>query len=95
MNDIEILEKMIENEGECMSFANDEICKKCPMSKLKKREDGYYYSCLEAVGASVADLLLSSDDLEAEQITKSINDKYLVSAKKVLADLNVQKMLED
>lgn len=46
-----ILSKIIENEGSCTSWANKDICKLCPLSMLKKKEDGTYLSCIEALGA--------------------------------------------
>lgn len=93
MNDIEILEKMIENGGDCKSFAVDEsVCANCPMSKLKKRPDGSYYSCLDALGVSD---IINSDSIMTSNIYDEINQKYLDEAKKILSDIKIQEMLED
>lgn len=51
MTEEEILEKIIEEEGNCC-WANKSICEQCPLSKLKKRPDGTYYSCAESVKIS-------------------------------------------
>lgn len=45
-----ILNKIIENEGSCTHWANASICERCPLSKLRKKEDGTYLSCVEALG---------------------------------------------
>lgn len=46
-----ILQKIVNEEGNC-SWANSRVCAACPMSKLKKRPNGDYYSCVEAVGVN-------------------------------------------
>lgn len=48
---MKILNKIIENEGSCTQWASSEICSLCPLSKLRKKEDGTYLSCIEALGA--------------------------------------------
>jgi hypothetical protein len=45
-----ILHKIIENDGSCTHWANSEVCERCPLSKLRKKEDGTYLSCVEALG---------------------------------------------
>lgn len=45
-----ILKKIIEQEGSCTQWASPSVCTKCPMSKLKQKEDGHYLSCIEALG---------------------------------------------
>ncbi len=49
MTDNEIISRIIEEDGNCC-WANPSICKLCPLSKLKKKLDGSYMSCVEALG---------------------------------------------
>jgi len=91
MNDIEILEKLIEQEGECSNFANDEICAKCPMSKLKIRPDGSFYACVDAM--DISDIIINAG--VTEDINAIINKRYLEAAKRILADKRIEEMLED
>lgn len=79
MHGIDILEKIVAEKGDC-SWAKADTCEKCPMSKLKKRDNGNYYSCVEALG--VLDLS------EEEQ-----NTKYEEVAKHLILDINIEEML--
>lgn len=45
-----ILNKIIENDGSCTQWASPSVCKQCPLSKLRKKDDGTYLSCVEALG---------------------------------------------
>lgn len=45
-----ILHKIIENDGSCTQWANAATCERCPLSKLRKKDDGTYLSCIEALG---------------------------------------------
>lgn len=40
---------IIADTDSCDSLSQ-EICKTCPLAKLKKRDDGSYMSCADAVG---------------------------------------------
>lgn len=44
-----ILKKIVEAEGSCTQWASPAVCKECPLSKLKQKPDGNYYSCVEAL----------------------------------------------
>lgn len=48
----DILKKIIESGGSCTLWANPSICRRCPMSKLKQKEDGHFLSCVDALGVS-------------------------------------------
>lgn len=48
---MDILTKIIEDEGHCGLWAKPDVCKRCPMSKLKQKADGSYLSCIESLGA--------------------------------------------
>lgn len=48
MNDI--LKKIIEADGSCTQWAGPAICKQCPLSKLRQKPNGTFYSCVEALG---------------------------------------------
>lgn len=51
MGNMGILNRIIESDGSCTQWANKDVCKQCPLSKLRKKEDGTYLSCIEALGA--------------------------------------------
>lgn len=51
MGNMGILNRIIESDGSCTSWANKDVCAQCPLSKLRKKEDGTYLSCIEALGA--------------------------------------------
>lgn len=82
MDKRDILKQIIQQEGSCTGWANKTICKSCPLGKLKQREDGNYLSCIEAVNV---------ENLSEEEADK----KYKVAAEIALADLEIDKMLED
>lgn len=76
----EILEKIVENDGSCTKWANKSICEACPMSRLKKRDNGGYYSCFEAICA----LELSEEDADR---------KYKEAAVRLLQDMSIEDLL--
>lgn len=75
----EILQKIINEDGNCC-WGNKRVCAICPMSKLKKRPDGNYYSCVEAVGAN---------DLTEEEA----DAKYKEIAGRLLTDQAIDDLL--
>ncbi len=75
----QILQKIINEEGNC-SWANKRICELCPMSKLKQRPNGDYYSCVEAVGVN---------DLTEEEA----DAKYKEIAIRLLTDEAIEELL--
>jgi hypothetical protein len=79
MNRNEILQKIIDEEGNC-SWSNKHICALCPLSKLKQRKDGNYYSCVDAVGV--------------DNMTEEESDaRYKEIAKKLLVDEAIDGLL--
>jgi hypothetical protein len=76
-----ILNKIISEDGSCTGWANSSICKVCPLSKLKTREDGTYVSCIEAVGATTCNTLEEADI------------KYKKMAEKILVDIIAEEHL--
>ena len=82
-NSRDILEKIVAEEGSCSWVGKNgaTICAICPMSKLKKRADGSFFSCFEALEAA-------NDVDEQEQ-----NQRYKEAAKRLLLDLNIEDML--
>lgn len=75
-----ILEKIIENEGSCTQWASTATCKQCPLSKLRKKEDGTYLSCVEALGI---------EDLTEEQA----DARYKEVASRILLDEAIDEIL--
>lgn len=81
MKDKEILQKIIDSEGSC-DWSNPEICAKCPMSRLKFKDDGNPLSCVDA--------------LNIENVKIEDRDKvYKAAAEKVLADLAIEDIVEE
>lgn len=79
MNEKQILNKIIEEEGDC-SWSRQSICDNCPISKLRTKEDGTFYSCIEAVNIK---------DLSAEEADR----KYKEIAERLLLDQEVHDLL--
>lgn len=75
-----ILEKIIENEGSCTMWASPSVCEQCPLSKLRKKDDGTYLSCVEALGVQ---------DMTEEQA----DAKYKEVASRILLDEAVDEIL--
>jgi hypothetical protein len=50
MGNMNILKKIVDSEGSCTNWAKPSICSQCPLSKLRKKPDGSYLSCIEALG---------------------------------------------
>lgn len=71
MDNASILMKIIEENGNC-AWAREQICAICPLAKLKKKEDGSYYSCLEAL--KVQDL----PEEQADAIYKDVAERLLL-----------------
>jgi len=81
MKDREILQKIIDSEGNC-NWSNSEICSKCPMSRLRFREGGDPLSCVDA--------------LNIENVKIEDRDKiYKAAAEKVLADIEIDDIIEE
>lgn len=79
-NEQDILQKIVDNDGSCTKWADKSICERCPMSRLKKRSNGSYYSCFEAICASE----LSEEDAD---------QRYKEAAIKLLQDISIEDML--
>jgi hypothetical protein len=77
MNSIDILERIISEEGNCC-WAKPSICKVCPLSRLERYEHGGYASCVEA---------LNIDGLSEQQA----DAKYKDAAINKLADLTLER----
>ncbi len=75
-----ILNKIIESEGSCTQWATSAICKQCPLSKLRKKADGTYLSCVEALGV---------EDMTEEQA----DAKYKEVASRILLDETIDEIL--
>lgn len=81
MNNISILERIIQEEGNCC-WAKPSICRNCPLSRLARYESGGYMSCVEA---------LNIDGLpEAEA-----DARYKEAAINKLADLTLEKIISE
>lgn len=80
MGNMGILNKIIESEGSCTQWASSTVCKNCPLSKLRKKEDGTYLSCVEALGI---------EDMTEEQA----DAKYKEVASRLLLDETIDEIL--
>lgn len=65
MDKMHILKKIIQEDGSC-TWANPSVCAQCPLSKVKKRDNGDYYSCIEALG--VQDLTEEQADARYKEV---------------------------
>lgn len=81
MDNTSILKRIIQEDGNC-AWAREHICALCPLAKLKKKEDGSYYSCLEA---------LKAQDLPEEQADAIYKDV----AERLLLDETIDAILGD
>lgn len=80
MGIMSILKKIIDSEGSCTQWAGPAVCKVCPLSKLRKKEDGTYLSCVEALGV--------------ENMTEEEADaKYKEVASRILLDEAIDEIL--
>jgi hypothetical protein len=79
MDEKEILSKIIEEDGSCC-WANKHICEQCPLSKLKKKSDDTYFSCIEATG--------STGISEEEQ-----DLRYKEIATRILLDMSIEEYI--
>lgn len=80
MEKMDILNKIVESEGSCTNWANPSICRQCPLSKLKKKPNGTYYSCIEALGVQ-------------EMTEEEADARYKDVAAKILLDKTIDKIL--
>lgn len=77
---MDILKKIVDSEGSCTLWAKPSVCKLCPLSKLKKKSNGSYLSCVEALG--VQDLTEEAADA-----------KYKEAASRILIDEAIDDLL--
>jgi len=80
MNERDILERIVVENGNCSAFADGETCLKCPMSRLKKQHNGSYYGCVEALGI---------DKLPIQEHDAIYKEK----AERLLLDMSIEDML--
>ena len=67
---MDILKKIIENEGSCTQWASTSICEQCPMSKLRQKPDGTYLTCVEALG--IQDMSEEEADARYKEVASRI-----------------------
>lgn len=65
-----ILNKIIENEGSCTQWASPKVCKLCPLSQLRKKEDGTFLSCVEALG--IENLIEEEADARYKEVASRV-----------------------
>lgn len=77
---MDILKKIVDSEGSCTKWAKPSICLKCPLSKLRKKPNGDWLSCIES--------------LRVEELTEVEADaKYKEVASRILIDEAVDDLL--
>lgn len=79
MNKIDILKRIVAEDGSC-TWSCESICQQCPLSKVRLKDDGNYYSCIEALGVQ---------DLTEEEADK----KYKEVAERLLLDETIEAIL--
>lgn len=70
MDSMDILKKIVDSDGSCTLWAKPSICKLCPMSRLKKKSDGSFLSCVEALG--VQDFTEEEADAKYKEVASRI-----------------------
>ena len=82
----EVLKQIIANNGSCDwvfgAYRGCNVCQFCPMSRLRKKPNGDYYSCYEAV--------CGEQKIEDDSI---IDEKYRETAKRLLLDISMDEEL--
>lgn len=81
MTDTDILNKIVEEKGNCC-WANPNICKLCPLSRLNKKSNGSYMSCVEALGVQ-------------EFTEEEADARYLEVATRILLSEAIDDILKD
>lgn len=81
MDGKDIINKIIEEDGHCGLWATKSVCEACPMSKLVKKKDGSYLSCIEALGAT-------------EMTEEQADARYKEVATKILLDQTIDDILK-
>ena len=81
MNPMDILLNIIEHDGSCGWVDASRDCPHCPLARLRKRDDGTFLSCLEAVGA---------DYMPEEAVADAL---YKEAAERLLLDSEMEKIL--
>lgn len=81
MDEKDILNRIIQEEGNCC-WSKKSICQKCPMSRLKQKSDGTYYSCAESIGIE----FLTEEEADA---------KYKTVAEQLLLNKAIEDILEN
>lgn len=80
MGDVEILKRIVKEDGSC-SWAGPDECVQCPLSRLKMGSNGQWTNCIEAIGV---------DGLSEEEADK----KYKEAALRKLLDMQLEETLE-
>lgn len=78
-----MLSKIIEEEGHCGLWATPDVCRRCPLSRLKQKADGSYLSCVEALDATNV-----NSEQEADALYKEV-------AVRLLLERSIEDMLID
>lgn len=80
---MDILSKIIEEEGHCGLWATPDVCRRCPLGRLKQKADGSYLSCVEALNATNV-----SSEQEADALYKEVAVRLLLN--KTVEDMLVE-----
>lgn len=80
----EILEEIIEQDGECERWASPAVCKRCPLGN--KRVDGRRMSC--------ADFLKHRYNVDFDKNDSVVNAAYKMAAEEELFAIELEKALE-
>lgn len=79
---IEILNRIVAENGNCSGWAKKATCAACPLSRLKVRSDGTHLSCIEAI--------------DAHNLSEELADaRYVDVAKQILLDMAIETMLKE
>lgn len=85
---MDILNKIIEENGSC-SWVEEtglDICSRCPIASMRKREDGAFMSCLEATGVLGTEL---------NYYHHEVDERYKKVAEQLLLDESIEELLKE
>jgi hypothetical protein len=86
MNSINILEYIIDKEGNCEGLPLHK-CNICPLAKLSKKEDGSYMSCIESTGT----MYLNIEDSNKIYLKHAIEQLINLTIDNILSEEDVER----
>lgn len=96
----DILERIIDEDGSCdWAFKHDPsdeyyICSRCPMSRLRKKPNGEWMSCYEAL-TGMPHHVGSTRDRKGAFVEPNVDKIYIDKAKELLSDDLMEDLIKE